>query len=346
MPSWRFDLRIEVDLLEELARVYGYNRLPITKIRADLEIPARPESKLGLRAIRRLLSARDYHEAVCFSFVDEALQSAVDPEVEPLRLSNPISSDLSVMRSSLMSGLLRAAQHNLNRQQSRVRLFETGLRFRPSAEGLQQTSGIGLLVTGSVVTEQWGVPGRAVDFHDLKGDVESLLSLTDAADSFACSRPSHTRHCTPGRVRASCATPPRWAGSVRCTRRCRSVWGIDQQVFLAELDLSAVLEREVPAFSRVSRFPAVRRDLAVIVDAALPVSELLANVRAAAGVYLRDLTLFDVYKGKGIDPNRKSVALGLTFQDQSRTLDDQEINEILQQVIDSLQEKNDAELRG
>jgi phenylalanyl-tRNA synthetase beta chain len=345
VPSWRFDLRIEADLLEELARVYGYNRLPVTRIRADLEIAATPEARLGLRPLRRLLGARDYSEAITYSFVDPEIQRLLEPDLEPVALKNPISPELSVMRSTLLAGLLRAAQHNLNRQQARVRLFETGLRFRPTADGLSQRPAIALLATGPVREEQWSSPARALDFFDFKGDLEALLSAggCGAAFSFVAGARAGLH---PGQT-AQVLHHGDVIGVLGALHpTLQRQLGVDQPVFVAELDLDAVLTARVPAFAAVSRFPEVRRDIAVLVDRALPVAELQANVRDVAGSYLTQLTLFDVYQGKGIDPDRKSVALGLTFQDPSRTLDDQEVAKIIEQVVDSLKENYNAELRG
>ena len=345
VPSWRFDLRIEADLLEELARVYGYNHLPTTRIRADVELPVVPEHRLKLRALRAALTARDFNEAVSYSFVDETIQKLLDPGVTPVALTNPISPEHAVMRSTLLAGLLRAAEHNVKRQQSRVRLFETGLRFVPGAEGLSQRPGIGLLATGAVARESWGDDQRYTDFYDLKGDVEALLALTGEPESFqfvagerAGLHPGQTAWIERGGQRIGVI------GVLHPS--LQKELDFDHAVVVAELDLEGLTAGVIPSFSAVSRYPALRRDLAVIVDDQVVAGELLATARAAAGSYVTELTLFDVYKGKGIDPNRKSLALGLTFQDQERTLDDDEINKCVQQVIDSLKENYKAELRG
>ncbi|MFT7288916.1 MAG: phenylalanyl-tRNA synthetase beta chain [Halieaceae bacterium] len=345
IPSWRFDLRIEADLLEELARVYGYNRLPVTRIRVDVELPAVPEAKLKLRQLRSLLVARDYYEAICYSFVDAEIQQQLDPELSPVVLNNPISPEHAVMRTSLLAGLLRAAQHNLNRQQHRVRLFESGLRFVPGADGLAQTPGIALLITGPAEAEGWQETPRAADFFDLKGDVESLLAMTGDREAFSFERcDRHGLH--PGQSAWVLRDGQRIGFLGALHPSLQKALDLDAPMLVAELDLEPLQRAIAPAFQPVSRFPALRRDIAVVVDKSVSAGELQSNVRATAGAYLTDLTLFDVYQGKGIDPARKSVALGLTFQDASRTLDDNEINKCLQQVIDSLRENYNAELRG
>ncbi len=171
--------------MEELARVYGYNRLPVTHIRADLIMQARPEAALSIRYLRRHLSARGYREAITYSFVDPELQRVFDPEQEPVALSNPMSADMAVMRTSLLPGLVSAVLHNTNRQQPRVRLFETGLRFLPGDSGLRQVPTLAMVCTGQRFAESWTVPGDAADFFDLKGDLESLLAMTRSLGDYA-----------------------------------------------------------------------------------------------------------------------------------------------------------------
>ena len=345
IPSWRFDLRIEADLIEELARVYGYNRLPSTRIRAAVEWPARPEQRLELRALRGALTARDFNEAITYSFVDEAIQRQLDPHVSPVALSNPIAPEHAVMRSTLLAGLLRVAQRNVKRQQARVRLFETGLRFVPGAAGLRQDAGLGLLATGPLARETWSGEPRNVDFYDLKGDVQALLALTGEARAFRFEA-GERAGLHPGQT-ALIYRGERLLGAIGVLHpSVHKTLGFDAAVVLAELDLDALTQAAIPAFAPVSRYPALRRDLALIVDNAVVAGELLATARAAAGPQLTDLTLFDLYRGKGIDRDKKSLAIGLTFRAQTRTLDEHEINRYVQQVVDSLKEKYAAELRG
>jgi phenylalanyl-tRNA synthetase beta chain len=344
VPSWRFDIAIEADLLEELARIYGYSKLPVTHIRADLVMPARPETRLSLRQLRRHLSARGYREAITYSFVDPAMQKLFDPALEPVALANPISADMAVMRTSLLPGLVSAVQRNLNRQQPRTRLFETGLRFVPGEDGLQQIPTLAMVVTGPRYDESWAVGSELSDFFDLKGDVESLFAL-------GCDREVHF-----GTAQRAAFHPGQTAAITRkgqCVGHLgavhpgtRAELDLSAALFACEIDLAAVLETGLPAFAELSKFPEVRRDLAVVVDKSVPSAELMSNVRSVAGAYLTDLRLFDVYEGKGIDPKRKSLALGLTFRDQSRTLSDEDVNLAVNQVIDSLEKNYKAELRN
>ena len=346
VPPWRFDIAIEADLLEELGRVYGYHRLPTTRIRADLTMPRRPETQLSPRRLRRHLAARGYREAITYSFVDPAQQALFDPALAPIALRNPISSDMAVMRTSLIPGLVATAQRNLNRQQPRPRLFETGLRFLPGRGGaLDQRPTLAVLLGGRRQPEGWAGSRDAADFYDLKGDLESLFALTGCEGEFTFAA-AERAGLHPGQ------TAVIYRGDVVVGHlgalhpETLAALDLDRPLYVAELDLAALLDARLPAFTPVSRYPEIRRDLAVIVDREVSAAAIMADVRATAGPYFKELTLFDVYAGKGIDPKRKSLALGLTFRDQSRTLDDEEVTAAVEQVIDSLVKNHNAELRG
>ncbi|MBK6512234.1 MAG: phenylalanine--tRNA ligase subunit beta [Haliea sp.] len=345
VPSWRFDISIEVDLLEELARVYGYNNLPVKQIRADLQMRPQPETALSIRHLRRHLGARGYREAITYSFVDPELQQLFDPELAPVALKNPISAEMAVMRTSLLPGLVSAVLHNVNRQQPRVRLFESGLRFIPGDAALRQVPTLAMVCTGQRFSESWSTPAAQLDYFDLKGDLESLLALTRVPAAYGFEAASHPA-LHPGQT-------------ARITRKGQDVGllgalhpsvgarlGLSAPLFVCEIDLDAVLEAAQTKFSELSKFPEIRRDLAVVVDKSVTARHLMEQVRSVAGTYLTDLTLFDVYTGKGIDPKRKSLALGLTFRDQSRTLADEVVNLAMGQVIDLLEKNYNAELRS
>ena len=345
VPSWRFDIAIETDLLEELARVYGYNEVPATYIRAELVMPSRPEKQLPVRQLRRHLAARGFREAITYSFVDPKLQQLFDPELEPVALANPISADMAVMRTSLLPGLVGAVLRNTNRQQPRTRLYETGLRFLPGEAGLRQVPTLAMVVSGQRFGESWAVASQSADFFDLKGDLESLFALTrDAASLQFVAAERAALH--PGQTAAITrkGQPVGYIGALHPA--AQAALDLAAPLYVCEIDLQAVLEGLVPRFADLSKFPEVRRDLAVVVDKSVPSADLMANVRAVAGGYLRDLRLFDVYEGKGIDPKRKSLALGLTFRDHARTLSDEDVNLAVDQVIDSLQKNFKAELRN
>lgn len=344
VPSYRFDISIEADLLEELARVYGYNRLPTRSLAAPLHIEAHPEVQLNLPAMRRQLIARGYQEAITYSFIEPRMSALFDPECEPVALRNPISADMAVMRTSLMPGLVNVLRHNLNRQQDRVRLFESGLRFVPAADSLCQEAMLAGLLYGSRAPESWANVAEPVDFYDLKGDLESLIALTGDADSFEFKVAAHSA-LHPGQTAAIYRNGELegYIGALHPT--LQQELGLPKTVFLFEVRLQALLVARIPAFASLSRFPEVRRDLALLADRNLPVERLLEAIKNQAGEHLKELKVFDLYMGKGIDPQRKSVAVGLTFQHPSRTLTEDEINASVATVVRYLEENFATTLR-
>ncbi len=344
VPSHRFDLTLEVDLIEELGRLYGYDRLPVRYPQARLAPSARPEARAELSSLRRLLAARGYQEAITYSFIDPKLFELFSPGVEPLALANPISADLAVMRSSLWPGLIKALQHNLNRQQSRVRLFETGLRFVGQLGNLRQENMIAGVVVGNRLPEGWANGRESVDFYDVKADVEALLAQAGAADQFSFAAASHVA-LHPGQS-AVIKRGERVVGHMGALNpTLAQVLGIDQAVYLFELELAPMTEGRLPAFRELSRFPEVRRDLAFVLDRGIAAGDVLSAIRLAAGEYLTELKLFDVYHGKGVDSTGKSLAVSLTWQHPSRTLNDEEVNAYMQQILTSLEEGYGASLR-
>ena len=344
VPSHRFDISLEVDLIEELARLYGYNRLPVRYPQARLAPQAKAEAAIELPALRRLLVARGYQEAITYSFIDPKLFELFNPGVEPLLLANPISADMAAMRSSLWPGLVKALEHNLNRQQSRVRLFESGLRFVGQLEGLKQEPMLAGIISGSRLPEGWAHGRDGVDFYDVKADVEALLASAGAASSFSFVPGEHAA-LHPGQT-ARVEHEGRLVGFVGAIHpELAKALGLDQPVFLFELLLSEITQGSMPSFRELSRFPEVRRDLALLVDRDVEAEALLANIRSTAGEWLTDLKLFDVYHGKGIDPYRKSLAVGLTWQHPSRTLNDDEVSTTTQNILTSLEQRFNATLR-
>lgn len=344
VPSYRFDITIEADLLEELARVYGYNRLPTTSLTASLSLQPQTETLLGIKAVRQQLIARGFQEAITYSFVEPSLQALLDPEREPVALQNPISADLAVMRTSLWAGLVGALQHNLNRQQSRARLFESGLRFIRTDAGVVQEPVLAGLIYGSRHAESWAEKSADVDFFDIKGDLESVLGLTGQPDSFSF-RPGLHPALHPGQT-AEVVAGTEVVGLVGALHpRIQQQLGLARPAYVFEIRLAAVASARLPAFRALSRFPEVRRDIAVLVDQVVPAADLADRIRAVAGDSLADLKVFDVYVGKGIDSHRKSVALGLTFQHASRTLTEDEINTSMDVVVKALEDAFGASLR-
>jgi phenylalanyl-tRNA synthetase beta chain len=344
VPSHRFDISLEVDLIEELARLYGYNRLPVRYPQARLAPQASPEARSDLPALRRLLVARGYQEAITYSFIDPKLFELFSPGVEPLLLANPISADMAAMRSSLWPGLVKALQHNLNRQQDRVRLFESGLRFVGQLEGLKQEPMLAGVVCGSRLPEGWAQGRETVDFFDVKADVEAVLGFAGALDAFTFVPGQHPA-LHPGQT-ARIERDGQEVGYLGALHpELVKSLGLDRAVFVFELVLAEVSEGRLPKFQELSRFPEVRRDLALLADRDVAASSLLAVIRENAGEWLTDLRLFDVYQGKGIDPHRKSLAVGLTWQHPSRTLNDDEVNATTQTILTSLEQRLNATLR-
>ncbi|MDO6682752.1 phenylalanine--tRNA ligase subunit beta [Oceanobacter sp. 5_MG-2023] len=348
-PSYRFDMAIEPDLIEELARIYGYNRLPVRTPEAAMPLAIVPENRYTISDVRRMMVARGYHEAITYSFVDPAMQQALDPDLAGLALLNPISSEMSVMRTNLWAGLVPAAGYNLKRQQPRVRLFETGLRFVPSEDGLKQLPTLAMLATGNRLQQNWSATETPVDFFDVKGDVEALLARTGSLDEFRFVADKHSA-LHPGQTARIDKlidgewTELGWMGALH--PETQKQVDIKQTLFVVQLDMSLLLQTTIPAFEELSKYPEMRRDLALVVDKHLAVDDVLEQIRSQAGEYLAKLNLFDVYEGKGIDPDRKSLALGLTWQHPSRTLTDQEVNDSVDAVLSHLEQTLGATLRG
>ncbi|MEY3017156.1 MAG: phenylalanine--tRNA ligase subunit beta [Pseudomonadota bacterium] len=345
VPSYRFDISIEADLLEELARIYGYNNLPVTTLGARLALQAKPENQLELRHLRRHLVSRDYREAITYSFVEPKLQAAFDPSIDAVMLANPISADMAAMRSSLLPGLVATIRHNLNRQRSRVRVFESGLRFVPSDEGLVQEPMLAFAACGSNHNETWHGGTAAVDFFDVKGDLESLLALTGASGEFSFT-PAQRDGLHPGQ----CAEITRngehvgFIGTIHPS--VQSALDLSRPVVMVELRLSQIVEAKLPKFKELSKYPEIRRDLALVVDKTIPSSTILDVISKVGGNLFKSARLFDVYEGKGVEPGKRSLALALTFQDQRRTLQDDDVNGAIDAIVTHLNDTYQAVLRA
>lgn len=344
-PSYRFDIALEADLIEELARIHGYDRLPVTEPSARFGLKPLPEGRMEPETIKRTLVTLGYQEVITYSFVDPELeQRAALAPGQAITLANPISQDMAVMRSTIWPGLLKTLQYNQNRQQSRVRIFETGLRFTRADGEVQQTPGIAGLAWGPRMPEQWGESRRECDFYDIKGDVESILTGTLEPGAFTFHAAEHPA-LQPGQS-AEILRDGRHAGWIGALEPGLQRWlDIDGKVLLFELDLETVTPAAIPQAGELSRFPQIRRDIAVIVDATLETAEILATIQECAGGHLVDITLFDVYQGENIAKDKKSLALGLTFQHPSRTLNDDEVNEIIDSCVKALEAQFKAELR-
>ena len=345
VPSYRFDISIEADLIEEVARVYGYDNLPVKSPTMALGIEAQPEAIKPIRLIRQSLAARGYQEAITFSFIEPGLSKLFDPENAPIALANPISADLSVMRTTLIAGLAKAVQYNQNRQQGRIRLFESGQCFIQQGDEMVQDPMVAVIATGSREPEGWTGDAKPMDFFDLKGDLEALLDDSGilAEVSF---EPAQHPALHPGQTAQILRNgePIGFIGALHPS--VQKELGLKGSVYVFEIKQSALQQGRVAKFDSLSKYPEVRRDLAFIVDEKTPVAHLMAAVREQAGEWLKELRLFDVYQGKGVEEQRKSVALGLTWQHASRTLNDEEINSLVDQIVSAAQEQFGASLRS
>ncbi len=341
-PSWRFDIEREEDLIEELARIYGYARLP-TRLPLVTARPQVSEKRLSVRRLADALQSRGYMEVITYSFVDPAIQALVDPTLAPLPLANPISSELGVMRTSLWSGLLACARYNLNRQADRLRLFETGLRFVPEQGDLLQEPVLAGLVYGAAQPANWSEKGRAVDFYDLKGDLQALLGLSGRANWQFESAEHSTLH--PGQC-ASVKIDGRLAGYFgKLHPGIAAKLDLPENVFLFELLNDVIMQANVPKFGEISDQPAVRRDLAFVLNSEVAAGDVIAAVRRGCDASLRDVRIFDVYQGDRVAAGTKSLALGLTFQERSRTLREAEITSQIEAVVSLLKQEFNAHLR-
>jgi phenylalanyl-tRNA synthetase beta chain len=309
-----------------------------------MEMPPQPEGRIAPERFKEILAQRGFQETITYSFVDPAFQRRLDPERQPLALANPISADLAVMRTSLWPGLLKALVYNQKRQQNRVRLFEHGLNFVPAAGGLVQEAYLAGVAAGAVLPEQWGAPVRAMDFFDLKADVEALLALTGEPETFAFVAAAHPA-LHPGQSarieRAGAAIG--WLGVLH-PRVAREL-DVESDAFLFELRLEGVQAARMPAFRELSRFPASRRDLAIVVDEAVSARLIQDCIRCHGGERLREVRLFDVYRGGGIGEGKKSLAFGLILQDFSHNLTDSVVEETVSGIIAGLDEQFGATLR-
>ncbi len=340
-PSYRFDLNIEEDLIEELARLYGYDNIVAQAPVARLSMLPQPEQQRGVDALRTLLAARDYQEVITYSFVDAAWEADFAPGAQPVTLKNPIASQMGVMRSTLLGGLMDVLRNNLNRRQDRVRIFESGRCYLPAVEGFDQPQRLAGLVYGDAMSEQWGSAARNVDFFDVKADIEALYSPQRARFEKAVHPALHPGQCAEiwlDDVHAG------WLGSLH--PRLTQQYDLATAPVLFELSLQALLGRMLPKHGEISRFQSARRDLAVIVDESISVQALIDAMYAARVEGIAEIALFDVYRGKGIDSDKKSLAFRVLLQDTQKTFTDIEVDAVMANFTDLLKQKFNAQLRS
>ena len=347
IPSYRFDIRIEEDLIEEVARVYGYNSIPNVAPTAKLKMTTHNEASIALSKFRNTLVTRGYQEAITYSFVDPKAQAILHPQSDALVLPHPISIEMSAMRVSLMPGLLASVAYNQNRQQPRIRLFEHGLKFisdENAENGVYQVPVIGGVITGLVHGEHWVEEKRNVDFYDLKGDVEALLAITNDVSRFEI-KAEQSDGLHPGQSAVIYVDGKKVGFFGALHPQAQKSLDINNATFVFEIEMSAIEKRNLPQAESVSKFPSNRRDIAILVADSVKSGDILNAIEKVGGNQLVDLNLFDVYKGKGIEPNYKSLAIALTLQAVDRTLEEKDINLVVDNVVAELAEKFNASLR-
>lgn len=337
-PTWRFDVKIEEDLVEEVARLYGYDNIEGVRPASKMHMLPENESSRGLPELRRLMVAKGYSEAISYAFIDTAWEKDFGGNADPILLQNPIASQMAAMRSSLMGGLVDGLSFNLNRKQSRIRIFETGACFFRDGSTYGQKERLAGLCYGNALPEQWGIQARGVDFYDVKSDVEALFHPhSPCFESF-----SHPA-LHPGRSSAVIFEGKQVGVLGELHPKWVQKYDLPKAPVLFEMDLDALVRREVPSFSEISKFPPVRRDISILVDEKVSVKAILDACREAAES--AKVELFDLYRGQGVEAGKKSLAFRITIQDTQKTLLDAEVDAIISQLIETLEKRFESKLR-
>ena len=343
-PSYRFDLATEVDLIEEIVRIHGYDEVPEKTEVAESPLQIVTESAVDLERVSDTLIARDYDEAITYSFIDSTADTAFSGSESELALSNPISSEMSVMRSSLLPGLVSAVASNVSRQRERVRLFEIGKSFHGSSAEPMEVVRLAAVACGPALPEQWGSRAQVVDFFDIKSDVEAILELSGNEGDFEYVAATHPA-LQPGQT-ANVIRGETVIGVIgKLHPRVARLLELKRDAFVFELDAAKALASAAPIAKSVSKFPAIRRDIAVIVDDKISAEQLVKTAVSAAPDLITDVRIFDIYKGPGIEAGLKSVAIGLILQETSRTLTDDDADAAQAAAVQKLRDEFDAELR-
>lgn len=339
-PSYRFDIEIEADLIEEVARLYGYENVPVRPPLARSEILPMPGKLRPSALLMQQMLARDYQQVINYAFVDEGWERDLLDNTQPVRLQNPIASQMSVMRSSLLGGLLANLQHNLNRKHERVRLFEIGRAFLRQEDGYDQPEKLAGLAYGSLAPEQWGMVTRKVDFFDVKADVESLLANADVRFSraeHAMLHPGRTANIeSNGKVIGVLGElHPKWVQH----------YGLPAAPLMFEIDMAAIAKVDLPQAANLSKFQPVRRDIAILVAESLPLQSILDSLNLEKASIISEIALFDLYRGKGVEEGMKSLAFRIVLQDMHKTLTDEEVEAAVSHLLAVLEQRHGAKLR-
>ena len=344
-PSSRFDIEREEDLIEEVARIFGYDNIPTHTPAGALVLAIEPEARINELALREQLAARGYYEAVNLSFVAADLLARWGFVDRLVPLANPLSADLAIMRPSLLPGLIEALRHNRARQQERVRLFEVASVFE-AGDPPRETPSVAIVACGNARAEQWGEPSRTLDFHDIKGDLDALIAWGGEPSRWSVHADALPAWLHPGRA-ARVARDGQTVGYLGALHpQLAKALDLGADVHVLELALEPVLARRLPSAQPVSRFPTVRRDIAVDLPEEVSWSQIEQTVRSTLGTRLKEVQLFDRYSGKGVEAGRKSLAMGLILQDASRTLTDDDADRCVREAMAALEQTCKAKLRG
>jgi phenylalanyl-tRNA synthetase beta chain len=342
IPSYRFDLSIEEDLVEEIARVYGYNSLPSSPLMFPQRLAQKTETSIEKSVFLQKLNDLAYQESICYSFIDEKSQALFSPEDEQIVLANPISSELSVMRGSLWPGLVKAAVFNQHRQQHELRLFEHGLVFHKQNDKLMQEAKLAGLLSAKAQPLVWDGSQKEQDFYDMKADVEALLDLS--LGEYRFEKAEHP--ALHSGQSASVIKGEKLIGYMGALHpQVAKSMDLAQECFVFELDLAELRQKSLPKYQLVSKFPGTSRDLALIVDKELPAQSLLDTAYQVKSDILQGISIFDLYEGANIGEGKKSIAITLSFQHPDRTLEELEVTDFVDKMTNKLEQSFDAKLR-
>jgi phenylalanyl-tRNA synthetase beta chain len=341
-PSYRFDIDIEEDLIEEVARLHGYDHIPAIAPVACLDMLPAPETSVHLNKLRDCLVSQGYQEIINYSFVDESWERDLLGNANPIKLKNPIASNLSVMRTSLWGGLLDTLTYNLNRKQDRGFLFEVGAVYQKLGSAYLEETYISGLAYGSAMPEQWGVPSTDIDFFEVKAHLEALLGAGsevsyEKADHATLHPGQSARILLNGKIIG-------WIGKLH--PKWQQHYSLSKSTFLFELSAETILTRKLPVYKEVSKLMPVRRDLAVVVDADIVVNDVLRTIKFANITLITEVALFDLYQGQGIPENKKSLALSVLMHDTQKTLTDSDTDTVISNLLELMQNKFGATLRN
>lgn len=348
-PAYRFDISLPEDLIEEIVRVYGYEKIPEKMMKVSLQLKQSQRNELNPFDLRQILNNLGYFEIVSYGFVKPELQQLLNPDVNQHALSNPISTDMAVMRNTLLPGLINALLYNKSRQQHRVRLFEIGTCFMPTGTRVEESQSLAGLVSGLVLPEQWGTKAKEADFFDLKGDIQNILRLSYPTEALIFEPDQHPA-----------LHPGQSAGIYVGTEDNKQKIGvlgmlhpsvlqaldIKDKVYVFEIDLDLLKKRSISGFREISKFPEIRRDIAILVNEAIRSKAIQDTIKTTAGSWLKEVFIFDVYQGTGVKAGFKSIAIALILQHPTRTLIDDEVAALMERVIAALKGQLGAELRS